>query len=137
MESLWVAIVGGVALVVATIVPIFVSGRQRRKDKLENWQREDAVAERLLAANNRVEEASRLASQQLTEIHLLVNSQLTAALEAELKAFLIALASMNDASTLRQRAGLSDSTDEPLTVRRQIEDRIKVLRTTLRERPDG
>ncbi len=109
-----------VALIVATPammglfaspVAVVIAGRQRRADKLEDWRRQDVVADRveaaaaaavkvaeqakkaaadLLASNAQVAETTRENADNVTarlaQIHDLVNSTLTSALEDQLLA---------------------------------------------------
>ena len=92
-----------VALIVSLLAPTInglITNRNNRKVKIEDWAREDAVAEQaaqaaalLLEANERVAEStSGLATQlveihgQAEQIHTLVNSNLQAAMQGQLEA---------------------------------------------------
>jgi len=76
-----------VALIVSIIAPSLLSylnGRQRKADKLENWAREDQVAARVLEVADRAAKAQAENAGVLKDIHVLVNSDMTAARTAEL-----------------------------------------------------
>jgi hypothetical protein len=85
-----------VAVIVSTTGPLllgYLTDRARRRDKKEDYARQDIVADRaeeaarlLLEENKRVAEATAQTQGQLQEIHTLVNSNLTAAMQAELSA---------------------------------------------------
>ncbi len=92
MENIVIAaIVAITTLVTSLIAPIgvgFFTYRIQRADRREDWARQDMVAQRA----RDVAEAARLAaldvSEKLDMVHALVNSQLTAALQAEHDALL-------------------------------------------------
>lgn len=120
-------------LIAAVIGPALVSllnARQQRASKQQDYDRLDAVADRaekvavaaagraeavaaqareaatlLLAANERVAEATQIAGGKLDAIHALVNSQLTAALQSELNATRRELAVLGELAAMRAKSG--------------------------------
>lgn len=115
-----------VALIVAfgtTVGPLFLAhltGRQRLKEKHEDWRRQDQVAARLLAANAKTDD-------KLDEIHVLVNSNLTAAMQSELNALRTQLVLVGKLVALTGEAA-----DYPTT--ECIETRINELAAQLTDR---
>ncbi len=115
-----------VASVLSPVVLMWLTGRQRRRDKQLDWAREDAVAERALAAsvdNTRLlqEQNALVAGQSavLGQVHALVNSNMTKAIEGEEVALSLLLAYQEKgdnvgADITRARLGI---------LRSQLEDR--------------
>lgn len=68
-----------IAALLAPFLVELVRGRQRKTERREDWQRQDEVADRLLASN-------RSTDGVLHEIHTLVNSNLTTSIEGEMAA---------------------------------------------------
>jgi hypothetical protein len=144
-EGVWLGmIVAATTLVTSTVAPVtmaIVTARQTRADKKADWARQDAVAKKaeeaaalLLKANERVAENTRLTQNKLDVIHTLVNSQMTAAMQAELDATARELAMMQEVITLKEVAGhiptaeaisAVESTRAKLAeLRARIEDRL-------------
>jgi hypothetical protein len=99
-----------VALIVSIIAPVvlsYLNGRQRKADKLENWAREDQVAARVLEVANRAATAQAQNASVLQDIHTLVNSDMTAARQAELtttRLLILALKRIVDPDTATEEA---------------------------------
>jgi FtsZ-interacting cell division protein ZipA len=125
-----------IALVVAVIGPVILSiltNRQRRKEKAEDWKREDAVAEKAATAaealrkdNKALAEATKevaaVAAEskastdfQLERIHTLVNSNMTAQMEDSLASKKAELAALLEVGDLKQASG-QKPTEEALAV---------------------
>lgn len=99
---------------------------QRRKDKKDEYARQDAIAARL--------EASDIATNtKLDIIHTLVNSNLTIAIQAELEATKISLTSLKEVIELKKAAGL-EPTPEALGQVEATAIRIAKLTSALTER---
>jgi hypothetical protein len=109
----------------------YLTGRQRLSEKREDWRRQDEVAARLLAANDEVAEqlltANGKTDVKLDEIHVLVNSNLTAAMQSELNSLQGQLALMNKVSALTGET----SVDPTVEV---IESRISELSKQMENR---
>jgi uncharacterized membrane protein affecting hemolysin expression len=100
-----------VALIVSLISPTvlaWINGRQRRADKQEDWARQDAVAAQaaeaaslLLAENKKVAESAQTTHDQLTQIHTLVNSNMTASMQADHDSTVLLLAALRANVALR------------------------------------
>lgn len=107
----------GIALVIAALGAVispllmsWLSNRHRREEKLEDYARQDEVARKADVATGKVAEAARLLLEsnarvakraevtdgKLDQIHVLVNSTLSAAKVSELNAFIALLALMQD-----------------------------------------
>lgn len=159
VEAVWVALIVATAGVASTLLLSHLQSRQRRREKAEDYARQDAVAERLtrrqdavaakvaeaatqaaeaaellLAANERVAaqtaEADRATQARLQQIHVLVNSNLTEAQERELEATRGTLVSMREVVALSRKLGLEPAPDSL----RQIESteaRIDILARNL------
>lgn len=148
MNALLAAIFGGVIGALAPVLLIRANGRERRKDQIQTWKRDDKVAEQaaeaarlLLAAQResiaRTDEVAEhvAASQSATEakleanaaklevIHKLVNSTLTAALLASLDASRGELVAVLKMADLQRAHGSGPSEDELasiLALRRKV-----------------
>ena len=112
-----------------------LTNRQRRSDKREDWARSDAVAEKaaeaarlLLAANERVAETTAVTNEKLDVIHGLVNSQMTAAIQAELGA------TERELVLLRRLAAIAAPDDEVQAAEATATAKIAELRATLADR---
>jgi hypothetical protein len=131
------------AFVVAVVGPLllaWLTNRQRRSDKREDWARQDAVAEKaaeaaklLLAANERVAKTAAETNGKLDVIHTLVNSNMTAAMQAELDATSRELVSLREITALKQAAGL-EPTPAALAAVQATEAKIAELTAALRDR---
>lgn len=134
-----VALIVGVTGVLTPALLAYLGGRQRRADKREDWTRQDAVAEQaasaallLLAANERVANATKSTNEKLDVIHTLVNSNMTAAMQAELTAVEGQHAVLLEVITLKESSGAS--TSEARQTARALAERIQELRATLTDR---
>ncbi len=87
MENIVIAIVvAATTLVTSLIAPIavgFFTYRVQRADRREDWARQDLVAQRARDVAEAARSAAVVVSEKLDLVHTLVNSQLTAALQAE------------------------------------------------------
>lgn len=161
-EIIWVALIATTGTIVSPMILAIITNRGRHADKLEDFARQDAVAAKaeeaaalllrhgeevaaqaaeaatlLLAANERVAGQSARATKtmqtQLNQIHTLVNSQLTAAMRAELTATEALLPLMHEVIALNQVAG---RTPDPasLTAEQHVKARIDDLTEVLKDR---
>jgi hypothetical protein len=112
-------------IVVSIIVPRMAT-RDRRQEKLADWARQDAVAEKLLASNARVAEETKTTNAKLGVIHTLVNSDKTALMQALLV-------------SLRAQAvflGKQPQDGDTLVASEELKSQIAVLSTELAGRAD-
>jgi len=127
------------AIVITSIlgpcVLMLLTGHQRSKEKQEDWRREDIVAEKaaeaaklLLAENKKVAASAKEASGKLDAIHILVNSNMTAAMEAQLVALQGQLVVMN------RLAKIEDPTVNEQAAINAVEKQIAELTATVRDR---
>lgn len=107
-----------VALVVAVIGPVilvFANGYQRRKERKEDWRRQDEVAKRVA----QVARAAKPIPGQLKSIHALVNSNMTAQMEANL-------------SLMKEVMGLKESAGK--NIDKASKTRIRNMEKALKDR---
>jgi len=132
--------------------------RMHREDREADWKRQDEVAERAEKAKLAVLESQRLISDQATEaarllldtnkevekkqaetngmlnvIHTLVNSNMTAAMQAEFDATQRELAMMKEVMALKGAAGL-EPTPEVLAAISSTQDKLAELASALSDR---
>jgi flagellar biosynthesis GTPase FlhF len=103
-------IIAVIATIISPLILSWATGRQRRKEKVQDWAREDEVARRaqvaadnLLAgqteATRQAKKAAAATKSALKEIHTLVNSDMTAARQSELtqtRALLVLMQAQTD-----------------------------------------
>jgi hypothetical protein len=137
--------------VTAPLIVVHLTGRQRHREKEQDYARQDAVADeaarqqgavreqaeeaaRLLVENNRlVAEQGEVVTGKLDVIHTLVNSNMTAAMQSERDAIGRELAMMKEVIALREAAG-QEPTQEALAALRSTESRIMELDANLADR---
>ena len=117
---LWIAIV---SMILAPVMLSYLTNRQRRAEKREDWKRQDEVARRL-------EIAQKDNTHRLDEIHTLVNSDMTAARQSELNQTRLTLA------TMRKVVAISKTPPSPedLAAIESTESRILELETIIADR---
>jgi len=133
MESVYTALIVAVPAVLSPLLLSWLTNRHRRQEKFEDYERQDLVAAKaeeaarlLLAANERVAEATKETNEKLVDvakvtgvIHTLVNSQLTGSKQSEFNAITRELA-------LLQEIGGSKPSE-------RIRKAIKIAETSLAE----
>jgi hypothetical protein len=124
-------------VVVGPLLLAYLTGRQRRTEKIEDYKRQDAVAAQaaeaarlLLASNRQAAAVAQMTNTKLDVIHTLVNSTLTAAIEAQLDATVQQLAMMRQVVALAGNGEMGPS-DESLAA---VESKIAELRVSLSDR---
>jgi hypothetical protein len=132
-----------VALIVSVFSPILVSvltNHQHARERKMDWARQDAVAAQaaeaaslLLAENKRVAATAANTNNKLDTIHILVNSNMTKAMQAELDATRRDLASLREVARLNEEAGRPRS-EEAHGVIEETALRIAKLDAELRDR---
>jgi hypothetical protein len=128
------------ASVTAPLVLALVTGRQHRRDKEQDYARQDAVAAQaaeaarlLLESNEKAAEGVSETNQKLDVIHTLVNSNMTAAMESELGALTRELAMMREVIGLKEAAGRKP-TPEALKEIERGRDKIAEVQAMLEDR---
>jgi hypothetical protein len=154
-------IIVALAAVAGTSLPIYISGRQRSREKVEDWARQDAVAAKaaeaarlLLAAQKasieRTDEVARLAAEadkrtatkldaidtQGKAIHVLVNQKLTDVIRQALAAT-VALEVLLEEAIERTRAAGGQPTHMDLTRLDETRRSIVDLKANLQQRAEN
>jgi hypothetical protein len=141
--SIYLALIAMTTAIVSPMLMAWLTNRYRKQEKMEEYARQDVVAARVAAAAARTEvmaikvdvAATKMAETndrlvaktteiggQIAIVHTLVNSSLSAALQAQLNALMLLLASTNDPALL---------TDE---IKDQTRNRIKDLQAVIADR---
>jgi len=130
----------GLLVLMGPLLLATLNNRARRKEKKEDWARQDAVAAKaaeaaslLLAANERVAKDTKAQSVKLDVIHTLVNSNVTIVLEARLEGSRRELAGLREIVELRRAAGQEPSEIALATII-STEETIHELEVELKER---
>lgn len=140
MSAAWVAAIVAIGTVFSPLLLSWLTGRQRRAEKKQDWKRQDEVAEQaakaaalLLAQNKVVAAAAGIINEKLDTIHTLVNSQMTAALQSESDAITRELAMMKEVIALKRASGQEPS-QGALEAIVATEAKIAELRAVLADR---
>lgn len=142
-----IAAIGAIVALATTASPIILSvitANQRRKEKIEDYSRQDAVAAQaaeaarlLLDANERVARQTATASTetqgQLRQIHTLVNSNLTQEMQARLVALDAQIVLTQEVMRLNTAGGIAP-TEAARTALENLEHTAEGLRRSLTER---
>jgi hypothetical protein len=132
-HAIWVALIAMVASVASPFLLAWRLNVSAIEDRDANWAREDAVAARLLAANERVARGTRITGEKLDVIHELVNSSLEAALRGERDANVATLAFMREVVALKRLNGHEPGV-ETLAAIEALGNRIAELNAMLADR---
>jgi len=127
-DSILVALIVGVMAVIGQQLQSWNASRSRREDKEEDWARQDEVADKLVEQNEKVAKAAGETKAQLKEIHTLVNSNMTAAMQAQLVALKGQLVLME------RLAERTVSTEDELAAIKAVQGQISELEAALRDR---
>lgn len=164
-NTLFVVVTVGVALfasVTAPLLLLYLSARTHRRDRLEDYKRQDQLADEARLSREGVdavgaeitrqlevreareqEIADKLEHNQaetsgkLDVIHELVNSRMTAALQAELDSVRRELALMRELTALKSSQGMGDPTPETLAAMIAAEKRIGELISIIEDRKEA
>ncbi len=126
----------GIALLVSVVAPTLLAllnNWSMRRAKILDWEREDEVANRLLKSNQEVSESAASTQRKLDVIHVLVNSNMTAAMRAELDATIRELALMRQIVE-RDKTDNRAVLPEALIAIESTQDKINELTSTLNDR---
>jgi hypothetical protein len=146
------------AAVLGASLPTYLSGRQRREEKVQDWARQDAVAaqaaeaarlleerqneterkaaevaRQLQAANKLVTQQNAVTNGKLAQIHELVNSNLTSQMEEGHASLVQQLVLMREVVRLNHEAGRAPESPA-LAAIAAIESRVAELGAQLRDR---
>lgn len=126
--------------VLAPVVLMWLTSRERRREKLEDYARQDKVAAQaaeaaqlLLQQNGKVAAAAVTTNTKLDEIHAAVNSNLTRAVQGELEAKEQALILMVEIMELKAATG-TIATKDVLEMIKVAQERIAELKQALGRR---
>lgn len=130
MDPAWVAAIGAV---LATVLLPLLQDRARRREKREDWARQDQVAAAAAESSRKLLAATAESSDKLDVIHTLTNSAYLAALQAELAALEGQVALTREVIALKREAGKRLSKTSA-GVLKTLEVRIAALREQVKER---
>jgi mannitol-specific phosphotransferase system IIBC component len=126
---------GTVGMLFATPIAVIISTVMARRDASKAASAAALVAEKLIVETKRVAETAETQGRKLDQIHTLVNSNLTAAMESELGAHKAGLVLMQEMVDLKRLSGKSPSAEsleaikitgaKVAELRAQLDDRIK------------
>jgi hypothetical protein len=143
LAALVVAAVIVCAAAVALVLLVRATNRERREDRALDLKRQDAVAEQaretaalLLESNKRFAAVTRTTNSKLDSIHTLVNSNLTAAMLAELGATEAGLDLMRELTADRSARGIEPSPEATARIN-ATEKRVDDLREQVEARQDA
>lgn len=147
METVLIAAIVALSTMTGPLLLAHYTNKQRRREKIEDYERQDAVADQaakaarlLLASNERVAADTRQTNRKLDAvsgdvkvIHMLVNSNMTAAKQAELAATERELAMMKVILAMNAAAGKVEDPDAVAAIN-STEESISKLRAELEDR---
>jgi hypothetical protein len=158
MATIGDAVLISAIVAISTAAQLVLTSRAKRKEKDQDYAREDAVAKqaaeaarllverqdamaskaaeaaRLLAVNTEaVAKTAQRTSDKLDVIHTLVNSNMTAAMQAELDATVREAAMIQEVMDLKKTSGV-DPTVEALAALKSARNKIAELTSTLTDR---
>jgi hypothetical protein len=140
MEAIIVALIVGTMATIGQAWQRHGDAKARRADKEMDWARQDLVAAQaaqaaslLLAENKKVAETAAVTNGKLDVIHILVNSNMTAAMQSELDATKREVVGLKEIVRLNKQGGQEPS-NEALEVIRATEDKVAKLEAELRDR---
>lgn len=135
MNAVLVALIVAFAGVAGPLFLSYLNNRQRHAERAEDYARQDAVAakaaeaaELLLESNKAVAATAKVTNNKLDVIHTLVNSTLTAAIEAQLEA------TVQQLEWMRHVVALSTNGEPSRDAIVAIESKIAELRVALKDR---
>ncbi len=129
-ENAFLAVLAGFIGIASPMLMAWMTNTARRKEKQQDWARQDAVAAQaaeaarllverqdaaadkaaeaarlLLASNERVAKTAAVTNNKLDVIHVLVNSNMTAAMQSEYSAVQRELVLMNELVAIKRVTG--------------------------------
>lgn len=140
MDFLVITLIAVFTSLTAPLLLIYFTARTRRSERREDYRRQDEIAERV-AEVARATAASAAAtktqlngiSNQATQIHTLVNSDMTSARQAELDQTRVVLAVLRRVVAVTVEKGLPPLPDDLIAIQEAV-DRISELESILADR---
>jgi hypothetical protein len=143
MEAVWLALVVGFFGVLTASMPVWLARQAsaaRAAEKAADYARQDVVAAKVEEAAKAAREVSqtlaattKTTNDKLDVIHTLVNSNMTAALQAEYDATTRELAMMHEVIEVKKTMG-REPTEMALAAIKATEEKLGELRATLDDR---
>jgi hypothetical protein len=140
MEAVLVALIVGTMATMGQAWQRHSDTKTRREDKLQDWARQDLVAAQaaeaaslLLAENKKVAKTAEVTNGKLDVIHILVNSNMTAAMQSELDATRREVVGLKEIVRLNQQIGQEPSQEALLAIT-DTEEKVAKLEAELRDR---
>lgn len=135
MTAVWVALIVALTSMTGPLLLARSTAKSRREEKAQDYAREDevaaraaAVADTLIVSNERAARSAEQANGKLDVIHTLVNSNMTAAMEAQLVALQGQLVMMN------RLAEITDPTVDEAAAIKAVQAQIAELTASLKDR---
>lgn len=135
-----VAAIGALSAILSPLLLAHLLNAQRRKEKQEDWRRQDEVAAKVDAAAGQAAtaaellvESNKVSNMKLDGIHDLVNSKMTAALDAQLVALESNVVLMRR-EIARQKESGQEPTAEDLASLKATEAKVSELRAQVHDR---
>jgi hypothetical protein len=127
VNALLIAVLGGMIGALAPVLLIRANGRERRKDQLLTWERDDKVAEQLLAAQQEsiartdqvaehVAASTSATTAKLDIIKTLVDGTLTKAMQDALDASRRELVALLELADIQLNSGTPPTADRIATI---------------------
>ena len=129
----WLPILALTAAFTSPLLLAWLNGRQRSADKKEDWRREDQVAAAKKEADKVLIKTTKEHGAKLDQIHTLVNSNMTIALENELKAYRSNLVLLQAEAYRQERDGIPTFI-EAHAAAQEMKANIGELETQLQDR---
>lgn len=136
-----IAAIAGCCAVLAATIPIVANGRANRRMQAANWDREDKVAARVQAlakasaADSKERRiANEVAAEKLDRIIHQTDGLFTAALESEMQALVVSVASLKEVLALRAATDSRLDNARAVAVIEASEAKIAMLREALAAR---
>ena len=136
--AILIALIVAIPTVLAsTFTPLataLIANRARRREKIEDYARQDLVAERAAETSKRAADSTKITNAKLDSIHTLVNSNMTAAMKAELDATIREKVLIIEVIGLKKLIDQEIEVDTVLALK-TAEARIIELTAILKDRP--
>lgn len=135
-DVVWTALIVAFFGLLTTLVPVLLARqatKARAAEKASDYAREDAVAARVAELSRIQAMATRVTNDKLDDIHVLVNSTLTAAIQSAYDATASSLVLMREVVRLNSAAGEVPSGDATAAIE-ATEAKLASLRAVLTDR---
>lgn len=136
-DTVILALIVAVPAMLSPLLLAVLTNRNQRRVKLDDYARQDVVAARLIASNDEIATTAKATAEklggQLQQIHTLVNSNLTAEMQARLEATRGQLVLMTEVIDLKRVAG-HEPTEDASILLGKTKSTIAELEATLADR---